>query len=54
LEVKNEWSFDDPVVLAKKDAATKLASNSLFEYEMLTAKQFKEFFAGLVAAGDRG
>jgi hypothetical protein len=36
------------VVEAKKDAAKKLASNSLFEYEILTAKRFDEFFRSLM------
>lgn len=48
VEVKNEWLFDDPIVEAKKDAAKKLASNSLFEYEILTSKHFDDFFRSLM------
>jgi type III restriction enzyme len=51
VEVKNDWTLNDPVVQAKKEAATRLASHSLFEYQMLTAKQFSKFCKGLRLAG---
>jgi type III restriction enzyme len=57
VEVKNDWTFNDPVVQAKKEAATRLASHNLFQYEMLTIKQFNEFCDGLMqvatVAGNR-
>lgn len=50
VEVKNEWLFDDPIVEAKQIAARKLASNSMFEYRMLTTKHFEDFYGQLVSA----
>jgi hypothetical protein len=50
--VKNDWTLNDPVVQAKKEAATRLASHSLFEYEMLTVKQFNEFCEGILHAAN--
>jgi len=47
VEVKNEWTITDPIVLAKKEAASMLASNSKFKYEILTSKQFSDFYAQL-------
>jgi type III restriction enzyme len=52
VEVKNDWTLNDPVVRAKKEAATRLASHSLFEYEILTVKQFNEFCEGIVHAAN--
>jgi hypothetical protein len=52
VEVKNDWTLNDPVVQAKKEAATRLASHSLFEYEILTAKQFNEFCEGILDAAN--
>ncbi|MEY9424938.1 type III restriction enzyme [Bradyrhizobium ottawaense] len=52
VEVKNDWTFNDPVVQAKKEAATRLASHNQFQYEMLTIKQFDEFCEGLLQASN--
>jgi type III restriction enzyme len=44
VEIKNEWLIDDPVILAKKEAANRLAANSQFEYEILTTKHFRRIY----------
>ena len=43
IEVKSNWQKDDPVVLAKKEAAEKLAVGNQFEYALVTPEQFDGF-----------
>jgi hypothetical protein len=43
IEVKSNWKRDDPVVLAKKEAAEKLAEGNQFEYALVTPEQFDGF-----------
>ena len=43
IEVKSNWKKDDPVVLAKKDAAEKLAESNRFDYALVTREQFDGF-----------
>jgi type III restriction enzyme len=43
VEVKNEWLIEDPVIVAKKEVANRLAANSEFEYEILTTRHFDDF-----------
>lgn len=43
IEVKSNWKKDDPVVLAKKEAAEKLAEGNQFEYALVTPEQFDGF-----------
>ncbi|WP_179381683.1 DEAD/DEAH box helicase [Jannaschia marina] len=43
IEVKSNWKKDDPVVLAKKEAAELLAAGNTFEYSLVTREQFDEF-----------
>lgn len=45
VEVKSAWKSDDPVVLAKKEAAERLAEGSRFHYALLTKDDFEEFLA---------
>ena len=40
IEVKSNWKRDDPVVLAKKEAAELLAVGNQFEYALVTHDQF--------------
>lgn len=46
IEVKSAWKEDDPVVIAKREAAEQLASGNQFHYALLT----KDDFAGFLAA----
>lgn len=43
VEVKSAWQSNDPVVLAKKDAAEQLAEGSRFHYAMVTKDDFGAF-----------
>lgn len=43
IEVKSKWKQDDPVVLAKKDAAEYLAEGNRFDYALITPEQFDAF-----------
>ncbi|EEE37980.1 hypothetical protein RKLH11_1819 [Rhodobacteraceae bacterium KLH11] len=43
IEVKSNWKTDDPVVLAKKEAAELLAVGNQFEYALVTKEQFDGF-----------
>jgi type III restriction enzyme len=43
VEVKSAWKSNDPVVLAKKAAAERLAEGSRFHYAMLTKDDFETF-----------
>lgn len=43
IEVKSNWKKDDPVVLAKKEAAERLAEGNQFEYALVTPEQFDGF-----------
>lgn len=43
VEVKSAWKSDDPVVVAKKEAAERLAEGSRFHYSLLTKDDFDEF-----------
>ncbi|KUR72643.1 type III restriction endonuclease [Novosphingobium fuchskuhlense] len=43
VEVKSAWKSDDPVVVAKKEAAERLAEGSRFHYALLTKDDFDEF-----------
>ncbi|WP_295512853.1 DEAD/DEAH box helicase family protein [uncultured Sulfitobacter sp.] len=45
IEVKSNWKKDDPVVLAKKEAAELLAVGNQFEYALVTKEQFDGFLA---------
>ena len=45
IEVKSNWKKDDPVVLAKQDAAEKLAEGNRFDYALVTREQFDGFLA---------
>lgn len=45
IEVKSNWKKDDPVVLAKKEAAEKLAEGNAFEYSLVTKEQFDGFIS---------
>lgn len=46
IEVKSAWQSDDPVVLAKKEAAESLASDNRFHYALLTKDDFEGFLVG--------
>lgn len=43
IEIKSNWKKDDPVVLAKKEAAERLAAENQFEYALVTKEQFDGF-----------
>ena len=43
VEVKSAWKSDDPVVVAKKEAAERLAEGSRFHYALLTKDDFDEY-----------
>jgi len=43
VEVKSAWKANDPVVVAKKDAAERLADDSRFHYAMITNNDFEAF-----------
>ena len=45
VEVKSAWKSDDPVVIAKKEAAERLAEGSRFHYALLTQDDFDDFTA---------
>ena len=45
IEIKSNWKKDDPVVLAKKEAAEKLAEGNAFEYALVTREQFAGFLS---------
>lgn len=45
IEVKSAWQKDDPVVLAKKEAAELLAEGSQFGYYLVTKEQFDGFLS---------
>ena len=40
IEVKSAWKEDDPVVIAKREAAEQLASGNEFHYALLTSDDF--------------
>ncbi|MEL6596025.1 MAG: hypothetical protein AAFQ47_08815 [Pseudomonadota bacterium] len=43
IEIKSNWKKNDPVVLAKKEAAELLAVGNRFEYSLVTRDQFEGF-----------
>jgi hypothetical protein len=43
VEVKAGWTYDDPVVRAKKEAAERLAEGSRFHYALITKDDFSAF-----------
>lgn len=43
IEIKANWKKEDPVVLAKREAAERLAEGNIFEYALVTAEQFDGF-----------
>ncbi|RAN39066.1 DEAD/DEAH box helicase family protein [Hyphomonas sp. GM-8P] len=45
IEVKSAWKEDDPVVVAKREAAEQLASGNEFHYALLTREDFNGFLA---------
>jgi type III restriction enzyme len=45
VEVKSAWKEDDPVVVAKREAAEQLASGNQFHYALLTKDDFAGFLA---------
>ena len=45
VEVKSAWKSDDPVVIAKKEAAEHLAQDSRFHYALVTKDDFDGFLA---------
>ena len=45
VEVKSEWQEDDPVVIAKREAAEKLATGNEFHYALLTKDDFSGFLS---------
>ena len=45
IEVKSAWKEDDPVVIAKREAAEQLASGNEFHYALLTKDDFSGFLS---------
>jgi hypothetical protein len=45
IEVKSAWKEDDPVVIAKREAAEHLASGNEFHYALLTSDDFNGFLS---------
>ncbi len=45
IEVKSAWKEDDPVVIAKREAAEQLASGNEFHYALLTKDDFGGFLS---------
>jgi type III restriction enzyme len=45
VEVKSAWKSDDPVVIAKKEAAELLAADSKFHYALVTKDDFDGFLS---------
>lgn len=45
IEVKSAWKEDDPVVVAKREAAEQLASGNQFHYALLTKDDFTGFLS---------
>jgi len=45
VEVKSAWKEDDPVVVAKREAAEQLASGNQFHYALLTKDDFVGFLS---------
>lgn len=45
IEVKSAWKEDDPVVVAKREAAEQLASGNEFHYALLTKDDFSGFLS---------
>ena len=45
IEVKSAWKEDDPVVIAKREAAEQLASGNEFHYALLTSEDFSGFLS---------
>ena len=45
IEVKSAWKEDDPVVIAKREAAEQLASGNEFHYALLTSDDFNGFLS---------
>lgn len=43
VEVKSAWKSGDPVVVAKQEAAQRLAEGSRFHYTLLTSDDFDDF-----------
>lgn len=46
IEVKSAWKEEDPVVIAKREAAEQLASGNEFHYALLTKEDFNGFLSG--------
>lgn len=45
VEVKSAWKAEDPVVVAKQEAAERLAEGSRFHYAMLTKEDFDGYLS---------
>ncbi|MBY9068238.1 Tn7 transposase TnsA N-terminal domain-containing protein [Hyphomonas sp. WL0036] len=45
IEVKSAWKEDDPVVIAKREAAEQLAAGNQFRYALLTRDDFPGFLS---------
>jgi len=45
VEVKSAWKENDPVVIAKREAAEQLASGNEFHYVLLTKEDFEGFLS---------
>ena len=46
IEIKAQWQENDPVVLAKKEAAEKMAAGNQIFYTMITKEDFGGFLGG--------
>ena len=46
IEIKAQWQENDPVVLAKKEAAERMAAGNQIFYTMITKEDFGGFLAG--------
>jgi len=45
VEVKSAWKANDPVVVAKREAAERLAEGSRFHYSLVTKDDFQDFLS---------
>ncbi|MEY4473084.1 MAG: hypothetical protein RL671_1388, partial [Pseudomonadota bacterium] len=45
VEVKSGWKANDPVVVAKREAAERLAEGSRFHYALVTKDDFQDFLS---------
>ena len=46
IEIKAQWQENDPVVLAKKEAAERMAAGNEIHYTMITKEDFSGFLDG--------